>query len=674
MNQVVVNTELLCLKHVVDENYQFVIPSYQRPYVWSSIHIEDLLNDIEQAFKDKQVSKDKESNYFIGTTLSSKKDHSTYELIDGQQRTTTLMLFALACHDYKDSVLKGHQILKVSTYAKKPRLHFEIRERIESYLGFQAGLEGFGQPSQDQLTDDAYLKHIHPGLRYIKQRLKTIHESELNLREFVDYIFENVIWINNIIPEKTDLNKLFSSVNTSGIQLEPVDILKSKIFKKITRNKKIYEAIWDACQNMNTYFERVLRKKIEAAAWNKLSYESLAEYDVEMMSFEVNSESYKVQSLKGLSIQEIDSKRNILTQETQSDIDSEDHIQEDIPEENKTHCRSFISFELLLIHALRIYKVLNDEQDIEERLIASNLQKIFKDFVNHASEKEIKNFLDVLWKVRYQFDTWCVKWLENEDGGGEELRLTTISKPISKKLKKAYYPRSKSHDHSALELLQSVRIFTGERSAQYWLTPFLIHLITAESSLGQDKVVEWLEKIDNDLSLAADGVTQKEASYQLCFEDEVEIKELQEIQDYLESQKGTSFEHYWFQKLEYVLWKNHKNRKDKRFKKYRITVKNSVEHVRPQKERYNKSLNKAFLHSFGNLALLSPGQNSEYSNKPIREKRAKFYSKPVYDSLKLKNLFDRIESDSNLLNSTIILEHQNDMLVLLEQHYNSEGV
>ena len=119
--------------------------------------------------------------------------------------------------------------------------------------------------------------------------------------------------------------------------------------------------------------------------------------------------------------------------------------------------------------------------------------------------------------------------------------------------------------------------------------------------------------------------------------------------------------------------KNYKNRKDKRFKKYRITAKNSVEHVRPQKERYDKPLNKA-LHSFGNLALLSPGQNSEYSNKPIREKRAKFYGKPVYDSLKLKNLFDRIESDSNFLNSTTILQHQNDMLALLEQHYNSEGV
>lgn len=664
MNQAV-NTELLCLKQVVDASYQFVIPSYQRPYVWSSIHIEDLLNDIEEAFNNK------EDHYFIGTTLSSKKDNSTYELIDGQQRTTTLMIFALACHDYQDSVLKGHPILKVSTYDKKPRLHFEIRERIESYLGSQAGLDGFGKPSQDQLIEDAYLKHIHAGLEYIKQRLKKLHESEVDLKEFIDYIFENVRWINNIIPEKTDLNKLFSSMNTSGIQLEPVDILKSKILKKITKNKKIYEAIWDACQNMNTYFERVLRKKIEASSWNLLRYEHLEQYDAEMMLFEVNAESSKAPLFKGLSIQEIDGKRNVLSHETDSDIEieSKDQIEEDIPEESKNHCRSFISFELLLIHTLRIYKVLNDEPDIEERLIASNLQNIFKNFVNQASEKEVKDFLDVLWQVRYQFDTWCVKWLENEDSAGEELRLTSITRQKKKEAKKAYFNRTKK-EHSALELLQSVRIFTGERSAQYWLTPFLIGLMNADSSLDQDDVVEWLEKIDNDLSLAVDGITQKEASYRLCLEDEIRTKDWKEIQDYLESQKGTSFEHYWFQKQEYVLWKNYGRRTEKKFKNYRITAKNSVEHVHPQKERFGAELQESYLHAFGNLVLLSPGQNSEYSNKPVTVKLAEFERKPSYDSLKLKYLFDTFKkSESKNLTKQVIQKHQDSMLDLLKIHY-----
>ena len=280
-----------------------------------------------------------------------------------------------------------------------------------------------------------------------------------------------------------------------------------------------------------------------------------------------------------------------------------------------------------------------------------------------------KDFLDVLWQVRYQFDTWCVKWLENEDSGGEELRLTSINRQKKKEAKKAYFNRTKK-EHSALELLQSVRIFTGERSAQYWLTPFLIGLINADSSLDQDDVVEWLEKIDNDLSLAVDDITQKVASYQLCLEDEIGTKDWQELQDYLESQKGTSFEHYWFQKLEYVLWKNYGRRTEKKFRNYRITAKNSVEHVHPQNERFGAVMTESYLHAFGNLVLLSPGQNSEYSNKPVTVKLAEFERKPSYDSLKLKYLFDTFKkSESKNLTKSVIQMHQDRMIELLKMHY-----
>ena len=515
---------------------------------------------------------------------------------------------------------------------------------------------------------------MHIGLQTIKQKLKKIDASDVNLKEFIDYIYDSVRWINNIIPEQTDLNKLFSSMNTSGIQLEPVDIIKSKIFKKITKSKKLYEDIWDACQNMNTYFDRVLRKKIIASSWNALKYEDLALYDPDRISFEEDCVKKNSVSYNGLSISEIYNKRTRsgtydVDDEGQFDFDSEDGLEEDIPEEDKNHCRSFISFELLLIHALRIYKISNNHEDIEERLIASNLQKIFSHFLVDVNEAEVKHFLNVLWQVRYQFDTWCVKWLENDNSAGEELRLTYISRQKKKESKKAYFNRTKK-DHSALELLQSVRIFTGERSAQYWLTPFLIGLINSDYNLKQDDVVEWLEQIDNDLSLSKE--TQKEASYKIAADTEFETRSWNEIEQDLESNRGTSFEHYWFQKLEYVLWKNYSRRSEKKFKIYRITAKNSVEHVHPQNERYGSTLQESYLHAFGNLVLLSPGQNSEYSNKPVTVKMAEFERKPVYDSLKLKVLFDTFKNSGHKnLSKQVIQMHQQKMIDVLATHYSA---
>lgn len=663
-----VDTEFLCLEQVVNKNYQFIIPSYQRPYVWDSINIEDLLNNIEQAFKNR------ENHYFIGTTLSSKtsskKDDSIYELIDGQQRITTLMLFALACHEYKDSFLKDHPILNVFTCKKKVRLHFDIRDNIESYFISQASIERATMPSQKYAVEDDYLKHIDAGLNTLKQTLKKINENPLIFKNFIDYMFTKVVWVNTIIPEKTDLNKLFSSMNTSGIQLESVDILKSKILKKITKKKKIYEAIWDACQNMNTYFDKVLRKKIEYRCWNKLKYDDLAQYDADKMIFEVDLENKRDYSSTYLSIQDIDKKSKLVSREDNNNkIDIEDLSEKDIPEENKNHCRSFINFELLLIHTLRIYNVLNKKNDIEERLNASNLQKIFKSFITDASEAEVKEFLHVLWRVRYQFDTWCVKWLEDEEDEGEELRLTYINRQKSKELKKAYFNRTKK-EHAKLDLLQSVRIFTGERSAQYWLTPFLCGLINADKNLSPQSVIKSLEKIDNHLSLSADTITQKEASYQLSSDKKISTKDWNEIKEYLESEKGTSFEHYWFQKLEYILWKKYQPSSDKRFKRYRITAKNSVEHVHPQKEKFGDTSKRPYLHAFGNLVLLSPGQNSQYSNKPVTVKKAEFDKKPSYDSLKLKDLFDNLDlTDHKDLTEEIVKKHQEKMLKYLKNHY-----
>src|SRR5690606_36146325 len=134
--------------------------------------------------------------------------------------------------------------------------------------------------------------------------------------------------------------------------------------------------------------------------------------------------------------------------------------------------------------------------------------------------------------------------------------------------------------------------------------------------------------------------------------------------------------HYWFQKLEYTLWKAIKInnimqcRDQKEFKAYRITSKNSVEHRHPQNERYGSVLEDQYLHAFGNLALLSPSQNSEYSNKPVTVKMAEFDKKPIYDSLKLKYLFDTFKkSGDKNLSKQVIKMHQDQMLDFLIMHY-----
>ena len=675
MNQCV-DTELLTLQRVVEQKYQFIIPSYQRPYVWASDEIKRLLEDIHSAYVLE------EPHYYVGSTLTARRNIvlgnenvDVLELIDGQQRTTTLMLFSLACMSLKEIT---HPILKVASIHKHPRLHFEIRENVQAFLQEHAGLAKVKAKQVSSVQEDEYLQKIAEGFTCIKNYLASLKSTE-SLSGYLDYMYHHVTWVNNIVPTDIDLNKIFTSMNTAGVQLEPVDLVKAKIFKKINTDKVLYSEIWDICQNMNQYFERLLKGKITIESWRKLSFADLVKYQPSKMDFFCLRNSSDVEQLD-LSISKIfdDFKSDINNENIRFEKGGKSVVTKSENDEINYDFRSFLSFDLLLIHALRIYKIQSNlGADIQQRMTGAKLQEIFDDFIKEADEAHIKEFIQTLWQVRYLFDRFAVRWIEDEDARTEELVLTQISVLD----KNDSYPRSKK-EYSALQQLQSVCIFTTDRNAHYWLTPYLMELLKVFEQSG-DKIrdedaLSILEKIDNTLSLTTQ--TQKEASYLLAQRVNVEQQTFDRIREYLNVPQGTAFKHYWFQKLEYILWKGIKYdnlmqcRDQKQFKGYRITSKNSIEHIHPQNEKYSLGLDDQFLHAFGNLALLSPRQNSEYSNKPIRVKRADFYEKPVYDSLKLKNLFDRLDSDSKELDIEMIVEHQQDMLNVLEQHYKDEGV
>lgn len=679
-----VHTELLTLQHVVEQKYQFIIPSYQRPYVWSTEDIKALLTDIESAYLQE------EPHYYVGSTLTSRRNLlldnenlDVLELIDGQQRTTTLILFSLACMSLKEKI--SHPMLNVASINNHPRLHFEIREKVQAFLQEHAGLGNTQVKQTLSSVEDEYLVQIEKGLTFIQNYLEALRSHGI-LTGYLDFVYRNVTWVNNIVPADIDLNKIFTSMNTAGIQLEPVDLVKAKLFKKLNTDKVLYSELWDVCQNMNQYFERLLKSKVTEESWKRLNYSDLAKYQPTKMTFLCLQNSPDTEQ-SDRSITDIfeNFKSDINNENIQFEKKAKTKAKHSEEEEKNYSFRTFLSFDLLLIHTLRIYKLKSNlGADIQQRMTGANLQKIFDDFLKEADEAHIKGFIQTLWQVRYVFDQFAVRWIEHEENRTadgkkriEELVLTSVSSSLDENYS---YTRSKK-EYSALQQLQSVCIFTTDRNAHYWLTPYLMALLNLldqhDGKIIEQDALNILEKIDNTLSLTTQ--TQKEASYLLAQGLDVKQESFESIQEQLNVPKGTAFKHYWFQKLEYTLWKaiKFKNlmqcRDQKEFKAYRISSKNSIEHIHPQHEKYGSVLEDKYLHAFGNLALLSPSQNSEYSNKSVHSKKADFKDKKVYDSLKLKNFFDRLDGDSKGLDINIIIEHQKEMLNVLEEHYKGKG-
>lgn len=648
-----VQTTMRSPKDFVDSNKHFSIPSYQRPYVWSDAAVTTLFNDLKSAFEHKMP------HYFVGTLLTAENVTGVLELIDGQQRTTSLLLLALACKKKNISTDLTQLICTKTTDGKEAlRLRFKIRDQVEAYLGHMVGLVDYENhyPSDEEVQNNPYLSRLAGALATFENLLDQLSVKEQSV--FADYVYSSMSMVENRIPPSTDLNKLFATMNNSGVQLEQSDILKSLLLKKITKNKARYNAIWQVCEMMDNYFERNVRKVFPQTDWSALTVSDFAVFGATIFRFTAEEEYTNVQ---GNSIAQLAEMTH-----QQGSENSDDKLEH----ENDVYCESIISFPQLLLHTYRIYLKQNQRDDFTPRFHSDQLISIFKPLLDE-DEEQIKAFLQLLWQVRFAFDFWVVKWVEKADEDEQQLTLCAINGP-SKSSENYYFNRS-SLEHSSLSMLQMVRHFTADRNAQYWLTAFLGWLVQRKP-IDREIVLKRLERIDNHLSLA--DIEQKAASYILIKRSVLPRSQRHKgyfLADYLAEKKGVRFKHYWFQKLEYLLWKHQEDYLPtidaEKFKRYRIISRNSVEHVHPQNEEYGKELKEGYLDCFGNLALLNVSQNSAYSNQSVGKKCEDFNAKPVYDSLKLACIFALMKGDAGEWDETKIAQHQNDMVELLLLHY-----
>lgn len=645
----------ITLKEIVNNKLEFLIPVYQRPYVWDEIEINKLLEDLEHNFKNN-AEKNINTNYFVGNTYVVKsinpKTQNIFEVIDGQQRFTTFWLISFCFKKIGiNSDLSNYLEIVYDKSRKDIRFDFDIRKEVYEYL--KGLLDGSSDRRFQDVSNFEFLKNIAAGIETIDGFLKS-KANELKLLEFGNYIYNNVKFIFNEAPENTDLNALFVALGTSGIQLQQSDILKARLLDKIIeKNERVkYAKIWEACENMSNYFESNV--KISFPYNNdkgNIEVSHFSEFNEAIFTPKSNNDfSEKINSL---TIDEIlKSDYEIIANNTAEDG-------------HNTTCRSIISFNVLLLHTFRIYRKQNGISEDLESMDSKKLLEIIKlDEIDN-----IKDFFLLLWKVRYLFDKYVVKWRSEEgeepSNENEKLLLTSINSNESNG--KIYYSRS-NNENSNLQMLQSVLYFTGGFIQQYWLTPFIDYLLKNNNAINEIELLKELERIDN-IMLPGD---KKDMSWQIINKKNAFSTFEIDVKSVLKQSFGTGFNHYWFYKTEYILWKNW-DKNDEMLKRYRITSKNSIEHVFPQNDENKNKLvdlkdNIDWLNSFGNLALLSVGQNSEYSNQDIEKKRIDFKRKNTYDSLKLAKQYN-INADNWIWNSEQIKQHQEEMIKILENYY-----
>ena len=215
----------------------YKIPNYQRPYSWGNEEVKILWEDLWTAFTNNKENPEMDKNYFLGGMVLTPSDKVDYlDVVDGQQRLTTLMILFCVFRDYGaleenyktviENKIKDHKNygrLKLLTEVGK-RNEFEIQILNEIKLNL------------DEEKEERKNKYLNTTYIF-KEEIETLKKNKEEIEKFIDYLLEKVKIIKIICTSKAFAIKLFQIINTRGLDLSETDLIKSFLLYKLEKNK-----------------------------------------------------------------------------------------------------------------------------------------------------------------------------------------------------------------------------------------------------------------------------------------------------------------------------------------------------------------------------------------------------------------------------------------------------
>ena len=585
------------LKFSVEKIFEskYLIPIYQRNYAWGKDEIEMLLDDI----------KSNDDEYFIGSLVVREKD-GLFEVIDGQQRLTTLFL-----------------ILRYLKHDIKGELKFEARQKSNETLE---------KICNGDKCNDLPSSEIVDGFKIIEKYFSKNKKDE----SFKSKIL-NAKLLRVPVPNDADLNHFFEIMNTRGEQLEAHQIVIAKILEVLEEKaRKIAALVWDACADMDRYvqmsFKKKLREQIFGDEWDKICNEN------ELFEIPIEEDS----DVEGRLLSEILDNKNLTSEKTTQD------------EGENIRFSSIINFPnfLLQVNAAMTNNTSSSSTNelLYDKKLIDNLKKYFDNSEN------AKNFIYNLLKFRFLFDKFIIKTDENDKKDGEKWSLKMLQKyPYSNKGTFGYVDTF--GDNKLITILQScLRITYTSPRAMEWIFTLLKQL---DENKKADYIQEILEQYTKE---KVKNALKKSSSYPMC--ERIVLTYLDYIlyRNYMIGGQDSEIN----QKLQNA-FKAVGNVNLKNLKEWEFKFRDSIEHFYPQNpsgDSIECMNDDGILNSFGNLALVTTSGNSKFSNLAPSAKLTT-YPNIITQSLKLILMSECIKNGTLDEYKEAIVKHGQEMLSIL---------
>ncbi|GHQ49994.1 hypothetical protein VN1225_11650 [Helicobacter pylori] len=261
-----VGVELKKLHQIlVDGEYFYQVPDYQRPYVWDKDHLGALIDDLVGSY-----TNNKEDEYFCGSiVIAENQKDKRWDVVDGQQRLTSFIILACTILKlYKHSLgQKSKAFIKESIHDRhdeeKERLKFLTAQNynnifentVLNHLEFEDNIKK--SKLNKKFEENTYLRNAY----YFKELLNESVEngSISDIDDFVKWFYEHIVLTRIICFEQDSAMQIFQVLNDRGQPLSPIDILKSNLMQEIKQDsekRKDFITTWDklveACKSIES--------------------------------------------------------------------------------------------------------------------------------------------------------------------------------------------------------------------------------------------------------------------------------------------------------------------------------------------------------------------------------------------------------------------------------------
>lgn len=707
-------------KELLDGTAHYLIPMYQRNFAWGNDEIEQLITDIIDAQINSRTSIG-HKNYYLGTLVvferpepSSK--HKVFEVIDGQQRFTTLSLLIIYLKNYFASNDNDYDV----SWYEAQNIEFESRPKSTQTLNLllNDNLENYQHFDQDGLNP-AIINGYKSIEKVMKDKFDSANPSEnqhhkISIQDFCHYLFTYVQISRVPVPDETDLNHYFEVMNNRGEQLEKHEIIKARLLSVVEKAdsseidvadkqplKALIHDVWEACANMNKYvqygFSTTLRTELFS---NNLSVLKPKDFNALLDIYKNHDEQNNTQASKS----QPPSLYDILADGFTSPPNPSDTADKGDDDGISETYYSLVNFSGFLLHTLRIMIniqssnqkdiALDDKQlltQFETYILARSVSKMSqnvetKDKITPLSQ--VKTFIYTLLKSKFIFDHFIIKRNMQDNKG--QWTLNKLTKGEDKK--NSYYKNSFENDNNDLVMLQSAfHVSTPTTNYKHWLNAVLYysyqHYQHNDIGLDSTAYLSHIETIARAFMLRRYLTDEPDDYHHIIYQtpDFTQISFTNtdasltphhlraQIKQYLRYDNIRNI--FVFNYLDYLLWK------DEKYSEFTFTARSSIEHFYPQNKQddklfiNDKNKEDTLLHSFGNLCLISHSLNSRVSND-MPDVKVKYFSDGRdiktgnIDSLKLLKMIQHIDDKKEIWDKTMIENHEDEMLEVLMQGLN----